>query len=38
LWRVEHFYQADCHTRQEARDGVRETLFDLVLTKPDPLP
>jgi len=25
-----------CHDRQEARDGIRDTLFDLVLTRPDP--
>jgi cytochrome c biogenesis factor len=23
LWRVENFYQVDCHSRQEARDAVR---------------
>ena len=25
-----------CHDRKEARDGIRDTLFDLVLTRPDP--
>jgi hypothetical protein len=32
LWRVENFYQVDCHSRQEARDGVR--VLVLAVTEP----
>jgi hypothetical protein len=35
---VKNFNEQTCTNRKEARDGVRDTLSDLVLTRPAPTP